>query len=118
MIKARKLRGRYDFVKSCNMNTSKSMAMKYEKFNGYKSILFHLGEAEICNLSVAITSEAGNLNLSITDQNENSYYKGTGIPTSTFIIRLDKTGDYTIILEAENHKGGYMISWDMEKGNF
>ena len=90
------------------------MAMKYEKFNGYKSILFHLGEAEICNLSFAVTSESGNLNLSVTDQNGISYYTGTSIPTSNFNIRLDKTEDYTITLEAENHEGGYMISWDME----
>ena len=114
MIKARKLRGRYIFVKSRSTNTSKSMAMKYEKFNGYKSILFHLIETEICNISIAITSESGSLNLSVTDQNGISYYKGTGIPTSNFNIRLDKTGDYTITLEAANHEGGYMISWDME----
>ena len=103
--------GSYLTVGSIQKNTSSSMSMSYYKFDGHKSTKIHVKEGEVIEVNVDIVTTKGKIDLSIVDEKEQSVYQGTDIPTSTFIVSLDKAGDYELTVNAENHKGSYKISW-------
>ena len=103
-------RGSYVTVKSVENNTASSMSMRYEKFSGTKARTVNLDDGEL-SIEVAVVTESGSLDLTITDTNGKNYYTGTDMETSAFIVRLDSPGKYVITLNADNHKGSYSVSW-------
>lgn len=103
--------GSYSVLLANEKNTSNSISMKYSKFNGYKQTTLTLKENETVDVSVDIVTSEGHLDLSIIDENEQSAYQGTDIPTSSFKVTLDKAGKYKIKVSADNHSGSYAISW-------
>lgn len=105
--------GSYSVVKATENNTTTSMQMSYEKFNGNKNRAIKLDEGESCSVAVNIASESGRINLSIEDEDGDSYYQGTNLPTSSFTVYLDKAGKYTIRVEGDSHTGSYSISWEI-----
>ncbi len=107
--------GSYSALMAVENNTFTSMQMRYQQFNGYKAKELRLNEGETCEVTVDIVSDEGSLSLSITDQDGESYYQGTDLPTSNFSVSLDKAGDYTIRIDAQKHSGSYDISWETAK---
>jgi hypothetical protein len=103
-------KGSYIAVRSYENNTPVSMSMRYEKFSGKKSKTISLDTPS--EVFVAVITESGSLNLSITDAEGNSFYTGKDLPSSSFSVSLGKPGKYTIKVEAKDHKGSYDISWD------
>ncbi|MHC1696326.1 MAG: hypothetical protein AB9835_13870 [Eubacteriales bacterium] len=103
--------GAYTTVMSVETNTSSEKAMKYEKFNGYKSYKFKVDEGEAVTVAVNFTSESGKLSAYIAKDNDKSkaVYEGNDIPTSEFTVNITESGEYTIRLDAENHKGSYFF---------
>lgn len=102
-------------IMSNEKDTSTSMAMSYEKFDGDKSKTIQIKDGEKGTVSVDIVSTSGELNILITDKDGVAYYQGNNTPTSTFSVNLDKEGEYTIKVEAKDHKGSYNISWNITK---
>jgi hypothetical protein len=96
---------------SKEFNTSTTMSMKYDKFDGHKSTSVKVKEGEAIDINVDIVTVSGKISLSIIDENGKSFYKGTDIPTSTFVVSIDKKGKYNIKVSSENHEGSYKISW-------
>ncbi|MEI6100409.1 MAG: hypothetical protein WCP73_01105 [Eubacteriales bacterium] len=113
-MKAIKARGRYIFKKSKSIKTPHSIATSYESFNGYYSILFHLDEAESYDFIISVTSDAGQLDISVIGPNEISLFNKTNLSSSDIQLRFDTQGDYNITLEASNHKGSYKLTWQKE----
>lgn len=103
-------------ILSVETNTSSEKAMKYEKFSGYKIYKFNVGEGEEITVAVSITSESGELDAYIAKDNDkpNAVYEGNNIPTSDFTVNITESGEYTIRLDAENHKGSY--SFKIKRG--
>jgi len=106
--------GSYSVVMASENNTQTSMQMSYEKFSGNKNRVISIKEGEACEVTVDIASESGKLDLSIEDEDGNSYYRGTELPTSSFTVYLDKAGKYIIRVEGDVHTGSYNISWDIK----
>jgi PBP1b-binding outer membrane lipoprotein LpoB len=101
--------GNYSTVLSNENNTSTSLSMTYQKFDGIKTATFQTEDNAA--VSVEMVSEEGKLNLSIEDMNGKSYYQGKDIPTSSFVVNLDKAGKYKVTVEGEKHTGSYKIVW-------
>lgn len=99
----------YSTVISNENNTSTSMSMTYQKFNGFKTTTFKTEDNSA--VSVEIVSDEGKLNLSIVDMDGKSYYQGNDLPTSSFVVNLDKAGKYKVTVEGEKHTGSYKIAW-------
>ncbi len=106
--------GSYSTFKSTEKNTSSMMSMKYEKFNGYKATSIKVKEGNPIDVNVDIVSTKGKLDMSITDEKGHSVYEGKDIPTSSFSVKLDKSGDYKLKVQGEKHSGSYKITWGKE----
>lgn len=107
--------GSYTTIGSLENNTSTGMSMSYQYFDGYKTKTFHLDAGETAEADVGIETEEGKLGLSITDQDGSSYYQGTDLPTSSFSVKLEKSGDYTVRFDAVKHKGSYDVQFRIGK---
>ncbi|OPX43456.1 hypothetical protein CLHUN_26030 [Ruminiclostridium hungatei] len=112
---------------SVEVNTFSKMSMSYQKFSGYKTTKVKVGDGEAIEVSVAIVTTEGKLDLEISKKTdsgaanrteaekgreEETIYQGTDLPTSDFKVKLDKPGNYEITVEGDEHKGSYKITWD------
>lgn len=98
-------------IGSIENNTLSSMSMRYVKFSGNKNKNITVKEGDTCVVSVDIKTEEGKIDLFIKDDNGNIAYEGHDITTSNFTVELNKAGKYKISIEANNHKGSYLIKW-------
>lgn len=103
--------GSFSTLKSVEKNTFSMMSMSYERFNGYKATSVKVKEGNPIDVNVVIVSEKGKLNMSIADEDGHSVYEGKDIPTSSFSVKLHKSGDYKIKVSGEKHSGSYKITW-------
>ncbi len=103
--------GSYSTLKSVENNTPNMMSMSYERFNGYKATSIKVKEANPIDVNVDIVSNKGKLDISITDKDGESVYKGKDVPTSSFVVTLDKAGDYKLKVQGHKHSGSYKITW-------
>ena len=85
----------------------------YHELNGYKQRRISLNEGTH-TFTIEITTESGELNLSITGQDGTEYYKGSNLPTSAFQVQVDLAAKdkLTLRVDAEGHRGGYKIKWE------
>ncbi len=103
--------GSYTATLATEKNTSTSMAMTYAKMNGHKTASLSIEDNEILEVDVDVVSKDGQLDLSIVNEQDESFYQGTDMPTSSFTVTLDKKGKYKITVNAKDHKGSYNITW-------
>lgn len=103
--------GSFSAIKSFEKNTFSMMSMSYERFNGYKATYVKVKEGNPIDVNVVIVSEKGKLNMSIAGEDGHSVYEGKDIPTSSFSVKLHKSGDYKIKVSGEKHSGSYKITW-------
>ncbi len=103
--------GSYTATLAIEKNTSTSMAMTYEKLKGHKTASLSIEENEVVEVEVDVVSKDGKLDLSIVNEQNETFYQGTDMPTSSFVVTLDKKGKYKITIDAKDHKGSYNISW-------
>ncbi len=109
------------------VNTFSKMSMSYKKFSGYKTALVKVEKGKAVEVSAAIITTKGKLDLKILrkvdsgnldkaegkkGQDKEAIYQGTDLPTSEFKVKLDKPGSYEITVEGEEHEGSYKITWD------
>ncbi len=109
------------------VNTFSKMSMSYKKFSGYKTALVKVGKGDAVEVSAAIVTTKGKLDMKILKkvapgdgdkaegkkgQDKEAIYQGTDLPTSDFKVKLDKPGSYEITVEGEEHEGSYKITWD------
>jgi len=100
----------YSTYRSFEMNTSKKMSMRYEKFDGHKDRTLSIKEPT--NVNVIIESLNGKLGLSIQDDNGHRVYEGNDLPTSSFTVHLEQVGKYRINVDADHHEGSFELTWD------
>lgn len=99
----------YKSSESLEKNLWKS---SYEKFDGFKYININLNKESGNYLNVKINDESGNLDLVIENSQNNIIYESLDMVTSSFEIPVEKCGKYKIKVKANNHKGGFHISWE------
>ncbi len=109
-------RGAYSVLMGQERNTPTSMAMTYEKFNGYKERTFTVGEDEHATVYVSFITESGELDAYITKEGDTEHeYIGNDVVNSTFTVDLTEEGKYTVRVEGKDHSGEYNFQWEIEK---
>ncbi|ACL76268.1 hypothetical protein [Ruminiclostridium cellulolyticum] len=103
--------GNYSSTRSVQINTSSQMYMSYAKFNGTRTTQVRVKKGKPIDVHAKIVSKEGNLDLSVTDDKKNKIYNGKNLPTSSFVVTIDKEGVYNITVRGEKHKGSYKITW-------
>lgn len=83
----------------------------YSVFNGWitRGFRFPSDSEGRCILQADVTTEAGELDITVMDAEGKELSSYKNIPTSTFDIDLGKGGDYQIKADARNHKGSFSI---------
>jgi len=107
--------GSYISIGSFEKNTSSSMYMSYSKLNGQKSISLKVKKGEVVDVDIDIVTKDGSISLSIFNEEGKSFYKGTDVATSSFVVSLEKEGDYKLTVDAKNHKGSYKVLWNIRE---
>lgn len=110
-------KGSYISIGSVQKDTATSMSMSYSKFSGQKSTSLKVKKDEIIDVAINIVTKSGSINVSIDNENGESFYEGTDVPTSSFVVSLEKEGEYKIGVNAKSHKGSYKISWSKRESN-
>lgn len=107
--------GSYKTKMSVENNTPKRMQMSYSSFEGYKYTSIKLKKGDELTLNVNVTTEKGNLKISVLDEDDTELFK-TENPKEeiTKTIKIDKDADYKIKVEGK-HKGKYKITWDTKE---
>ncbi len=86
--------------------------ISYQKFNGSRDCTIKLsGEGEH-TFTIDIVTNSGTLGLSIEDENGTSIYDSDELSTSSFEVKADGAGKYTIRFEAEDHSGSFEVKWE------
>lgn len=91
--------------------TSDTINMSYSLFTGYRSKIIDLEQCETCNIEVNVTSNGGNLALTIFDGAGEVAYKENSIPTGSFSLSLAGGTRYTIKVEAVEHIGNFQMDF-------
>lgn len=96
-------------VMSVSKENSTGFSMSYKKFSGTKSYTLRVKQPGAMVLD--IESESGTLNVCVTDSDKNVIYEANNIATGSYIIELPESGNYTVKMMAEDHRGSYAADW-------
>lgn len=104
---------RYSARNMVQTNWGSRWDASYGYLDGYRQRRATLEEGAH-TVSVEITTESGELSLTVTGQDGREYYKASELQTSTFDIPLEVTGKekLTLRIDAKAHRGSYQIRWE------
>ena len=99
------------FLKLKESNGDDQWNASWSSFNGsiWRNISLEEG---IHEFSVDITTESGDLGLSVKDQNRKDYYTAEKLESSSFTVQIEGRDKVTIRFEGNKHAGGFKVSWD------
>lgn len=92
-------------------NSTHEMSGSYYKFSGDKDKEITLEEGETLDILVDIVTKEGIIDVSIMDDNEVYIYEGNDLQTTSFTVTLSEPGEYTLKVEAKDHKGSFSLTW-------
>ena len=98
-------------LESVEMSEADSWSISYKKFNGYKEREVNLTGDEEHSFFVEVTTNSGNLALSISNEDGTTLYTGNKMPSSTFEVKAKSAEKYTIRFTADNHQGSWSVKW-------
>lgn len=100
-------------INSVETNLPGKMAMTYDKFSGYKQRDIKVEQGQALTVLVEVVTEKGSIDAYIAKDNDTAdcAYEGHDIPTSSFNVTLSEPGEYTIRVDARDHKGSYSFEW-------
>jgi len=91
--------------------TSTSISSEHKLLDGREQYTIHVPEGEELAVLISISNQDGSLSLTIGESDHTPVYTGNDIESSTFTVYLRKSGDYSVIIDANNHKGSYSLEW-------
>lgn len=97
-------RTKFDGSRTGNAN---QLIMEFDVLNTTDSKVLALQEGDSVDFS--ISSEAGKLAISLQKEGDEPVYKGVDIPTSSFQVVVNKSGEYTATVTGDNAKGSVSI---------
>ena len=109
-------KGSYSAYMAYERNTNKSMAMTYERFNGYKEMSFKLGEGERATVYISFVTKSGKLDAYIAKQGDkaNPDFIVNDVASSTFTVDITEAGTYVIRVDGVDHSGEYNFQWEIK----
>ena len=75
-----------------------------------KDLTFNLQIDNPMTIVVSCITKSGKLDITIENSSGKEYFEGSNMKTGDFEVELDKTGIYTVTIQADNHTGGFEIS--------
>jgi len=86
------------------ISTPSSWSGTYKKLDGKMQ---HEMRTDDGTLGFSIKTESGTISVEIVDEDGNTVFDKDNIGTDTFEVKVD--GRFTVIIEAEDHKGQFVI---------
>lgn len=96
---------------SVESTTDTSWSMRYERFDGSRELVVSPPDGQAADFAVEVTTDGGSFSMTITGEDDEVFYEGTGMPTSEFVVHAEASSKYIVHVEAQAHEGGFAISW-------
>lgn len=100
-------------IKDCTMNidlVTQEDGSSYTVRNGRETRSFCVEDGKVCEVKITVKKQSGKLDISIKENgSDRPIYTGKDLPSSLFTVAADKSGDYTVLIEAENFIGEYSV---------
>lgn len=98
-------------VDRVSSQTSTSISSEHELLDGREQYTIHVSDGEELAVLISILNQNGSLSLTIGKNGSTPVYTGNDIESSSFTVYLRESGDYSVIIEANNHEGSYSLDW-------
>lgn len=96
---------------SVRSQTSNSFYAKYDLLRGDREYTIKVGDKSVA-VTVDITTDDGDIAITIAKTGSEPDYTGNNVPTSHFVVTLHEKGTYKVQIHANDHKGGYSFKWE------
>ena len=98
-------------VDRVSSQTSTSISSEHKLLDGREQYTIHVSDGEELAVLISILNQNGSLSLTIGKSGSTPVYTGNDIESSTFTVYLRESGDYSVIIDANNHEGSYSLDW-------
>lgn len=92
--------------------TGTGVSSKHKLLDGREQYTIHVSDGEELAVRVSILNQNGSLSLTIGKRDSTPVYTGNDMESGTFTVYLRESGDYSVIIDANNHEGSYSLDWD------
>ena len=91
--------------------TDTGISSKHKLLDGREQYTIHVSDGEELAVRVSILTQTGSLSLTIGKRDSTPVYTGNDMESGTFTVYLRESGDYSVIIDANNHEGSYSLEW-------
>ena len=91
--------------------TDTRISSKHKLLDGREQYTIHVSDGEELAVRVSILNQNGSLSLTIGKRDHTPVYTGNDMESRTFTVYLRESGDYSVIIDANNHEGSYSLDW-------
>ena len=92
--------------------TGTGISSTHKLLDGREQYTIHVPNGEELAVRVSILNQNGSVFLTIGKKDNEPVYTGNDIESGTFTVYLRESGDYSVIIDANNHEGSYSLDWD------
>lgn len=100
-------------VDRVSSQTSTSISSEHKLLDGKEQYTIHVSDGEELAVQISILNQNGSLSLTIGKSGSTPVYTGNDIESSSFTVYLRESGDYSVIIDANNHEGSYSLDWSV-----
>lgn len=98
-------------VDRVSSQTSTSISSQHKLLDGREQYTIHVSDGEELAVLISILNQNGSLSLTIGKSGNIPVYTGNDIESSSFTVYLRESGDYNVIIDANDHEGRYSLEW-------
>ena len=92
--------------------TGTGISSKHKLLDGREQYAIHVPDGEELAVRVSVLNRSGSISLTIGKRDHSPVYTGNDMESGTFTVYLRESGDYGVIIDANNHEGSYSLDWD------
>lgn len=92
--------------------TSTGISSKHKLLDGREQYTIHVPDGEELAVWVSVLNRSGSISLTIGKRDHTPVYTGNDMESGTFTVYLRESGDYSVIIDANDHEGSYSLEWD------
>ena len=99
-------------VDRVSSQTGTGISSEHKLLDGREQYTIHVPDGEELAVRVSILNQNGSVSLTIGKKDNEPVYTGKDMESGTFTVYLRESGDYSVIIDANNHEGSYSLDWD------
>ena len=92
--------------------TDTRISSKHKLLDGREQYTIHVPDGEKLAVRVSILNQNGSISLTIGKKDNEPVYTGNDMESGSFTVYLRESGDYSVIIDANDHEGSYSLDWD------